>query len=50
MLQVYIPEALAAICADCNGIFPITVQKCPGCGSKQYVPFKPKEGNHDQEA
>lgn len=36
-LQVFIPEHLAARCADCGGIFLRTAGKCPGCGSLQYV-------------
>jgi len=44
-LKVFIPATLAAICADCEGVFLLPAGACPGCGSHQYVVMKAtKEG------
>lgn len=36
-LQVFIPGRMAAVCADCDGVFLIDARKCPGCGSSSYA-------------
>ena len=37
----FIPEAEAAVCCDCAGLFLYRAGSCPGCGSRSWVLLKP---------
>lgn len=36
-LSIFVPASMAAVCADCGGVFLLTAGQCPGCTSRQWV-------------
>lgn len=40
-LSIFVPASMAAVCADCGGVFLLTAGQCPGCGSRQWVLLVP---------